>query len=142
MRKYDIGAIMSAYYNIPAKGKEDAREWAYKSFPKETEITLTDGTPIKIYFHVDDVHTVEARGIMDEDINHLNKDLIRRINNAYDIRRDDFNNIVFLLIQRDYAEFESIANREPNDSEDDIICYCNHIAGNKELEIILNYCKM
>ena len=137
MSRFNIGAILTAYYEIPAQSKDDAREWAYSQFPTETTIELEDGTPIKIHFSVDDVHTITSIDLMDTSNNHC-KYLVERINVAYYEKPAEFLKIVRFLAERDNEE-TILALRDNRKACHD---YCQHIADNEDLRTILSYCRM
>lgn len=76
----------------------------------------------------------EPEPLMDTTNNH-DAELVQKINHCYDIRRDEFCQIVNLLCQRDNAGY-------PKEWNITIKCreYCRNIADDKDLRTILSYC--
>jgi hypothetical protein len=67
------------------------------------------------------------------------KELVKRINKAYNEYPRAFHQIVSLLMDRD-VNFEEENGCEPN--EDDLSRYCENIADDEDLRTILSYCRM
>lgn len=141
MSRFNIGAVLTAYYEIPAQSKDDAREWAYSQFPTETEITLADGTPIKIHFSVDDVHTITSIDLMDTSNNH-DAELVKRINKAWDEKQKAFVSIVGFLAKQQISEWAYPEYHAKLSSFERCREYCQCFADNNDLETILSYCRM
>lgn len=137
MSKFRVGAIVSAYFTIPAKNEQDAREFTYDKFPTETEMCLADGTPVRIFFNVDDVPTIESLDLMDTSNNHC-KYLVEKINKAWNEKQMDFVKIVRALAERDNEQTILAQKNERKACHD----YCQHIADNEDLVTILSYCRM
>lgn len=137
MSKFRVGAIVSAYFTIPAKNEQDAREFTYDKFPTETEMCLADGTPVRICFNVDDIPNVESLDLMDTSNNHC-KFLVEQINKAFNEKQKDFVKIVRVLAERDNEE-TILAKQNPREACHD---YCQYIADNEDLRTILSYCRM
>lgn len=76
----------------------------------------------------------EPEPLMDTTNNH-DAELVQKINHCYDIRRNDFCQIVGLLCQRDNAGY-------PKEWNITIKCreYCRNIADDEDLRTILSYC--
>jgi hypothetical protein len=76
----------------------------------------------------------EPEPLMDTTNNH-DAELVQKINHCYDIRRNEFCQIVALLCQRDNADYPKEWNITKKCRE-----YCRNIADDKDLRTILSYC--
>lgn len=88
-------------------------------------------------FEVADVPSVKCCDLMDTSNGH-DKELVRRINKAYDEANHYFCTIVQYLIRTQCGE----ASCDETDMYTACHWYCQDVADNRDLEIILNYCRM
>lgn len=137
MKRFNVTAVLTANFIVEAKSEEEARMIAF-DMPSETEWELTDkNIPTRIYFEVADVPSVRVIGIMDCSNGH-DKNLVNRINKAYDEANHYFCTIVQYLIRTQCGE----ASCDETDMYTACHWYCQEVADNRDLEIILNYCRM
>lgn len=137
MSNFNVTAVLTANFIVEAKSEEEARMIAY-DMPSETEWELTNkNIPTRIYFEIADVPSVKCIDLMDATNGH-NKELVRRINKAYDKEKGTFHEIVNFLIEHQCED----GLKECKSMREKCHEYCQNVADNKDLEIILNYCRM
>lgn len=135
MRNYEVTAIVTMVFpKVEAESAEEAIEKTANKIPT----TIKNGEDIVCSCELSDAFA-KTYDLMDS-TNHHNKELVRKINEAWIRRRGLFITITDLLIERD-TDMESNPELYTKDSEARCRAYCQNIADNKDLETILGYCR-
>lgn len=140
MKRFEVKAICTMVFpDIKAKTKHDAIQEVINKLPTNVE---KDGV-LKCAVIVDDVQA-EHYDLMDTSNGH-DKDLVMRINYAWDVAEEKFYEIVHFLVQRDMGEWEERVRDIPaNKLTRREMCYqyCYNVADDVDLQTILNYCRV
>lgn len=137
MKRFNVTAVLTANFVVDAKNEEEARAIAL-GMPSETEWELTDkNIPTRIFFEIADIPSVKCCDLMDGSNGH-NLELVRRINKAYEQEKGTFHEIVRFLLEKQCSE----EINEHTNMREQCRWYCQEWADNRDLEIILNYCRM
>lgn len=140
MKRFEVKAICTMVFpDIFANNKHDAIQEVINKLPTNVE---KDGV-LKCAVIVDDVQA-EHYDLMDASNGH-DKDLVMQINHAWDVAEEPFCDIVHFLVQRDMDEWEERVQDIPaNKLTRREMCYqyCQNVADDVDLQVILNYCRV
>ena len=129
---YDVNVhyeVVLKVKNIKAEDADSAKEIAVG----DAVMHLADGKIVHTDAHVVKIEDIED--IMNTTNNH-DKALVDAINNAWNEKRDDFENIVGVLMLRDEEEWDE------KGVEWDIHSYLMQVADNQDLQCILDYLRI
>lgn len=137
MKRFEVHAVCEMVFpNIEAASKDAAIAKVAEMIPA----TIQNGAKaVTCGITIDDI-SAKSFDLIDGSNNHDPK-LVERINSAYNEKPKQFAKIVDLLAQRDIDEWDNpeFYAQQPREK---CRVYCQHIADNKDLETILNYCRM
>lgn len=134
MRNFEVKAIVTMVFpNVRAKAEDAAIAMIAEQIPA----TISSKAGVTCGITIDDFE-VKCHDLMDASNNH-DADLVEKINIAWQSKRHEFIDIVRLLVKRDIWD----ENPEffEQSVEDQCRIYCQNIADDKDLRVILDYCR-
>lgn len=133
MKKYAVNVHYDAVISVEviAENEEQALDIAVS---KADDMPLNDAEVVGTNPCVTDVQDLTP--IMNDTNNH-NPELVAKVNEAYWTKKNDFDAILFILTGRDRAEMA-----EKQIEKTDIHSYLMQVADDKDLECIINYCRI
>lgn len=133
MRNFEVKAIVTMVFpNVRAKAEDAAIAMIAEQIPA----TISSKAGVA-GITIDDFE-VTCYDFMDASNNH-DADLVEKINLAWHSKRHEFIDIVRLLVKRDI--WDDNPEFFEQSVEDQCRVYCQHIADDKDLRIILDYCR-
>lgn len=141
MKTFDATIVATITMSVDAETREEAIRKVCYAIPSKK--LSKDASRVIYNLNIEDIRLTEV-GIMDASNGH-DPMLVDKINQAY-IKKDyDFGMIVDILVNRDIKEFIAVTgHKNPAEMSHKIKChdYCQFVADDKDLQTIINYCRI